>query len=235
MSKTTTASDHAIRPVDPGPSDAVVSEVALAIGEMQRAAGLCFAVNVGRLVLERFFGGDMALLRSHGKKSVSLGRLAEHPALPMNKCALFRAIAIFEVVDRMGGVATWKHLCASHVRAVLPLAPVKQRKLLKTAEAKGWTVRTLEEKVAKLPRTQRPGGRPQLPAFVKTIRGLRKYQDAPEVHFEGINGGSDLSRTEARELYQIVSGLRAQLEKVERGLHELGRRGIDDDEDDVPS
>ena len=71
---------------EPHVPDQVVAEVAQTIGELHRAAGLCFAAEVGGLVLERFFHGDMDRFRSHGKKSVSLRKLAAHPAMPLSSC-----------------------------------------------------------------------------------------------------------------------------------------------------
>ncbi len=174
-------------------------------------------------MLERFFDGDMDRFRSHGKKSVSLRKLAAYPAMPLSKSSLFQSVAICERLDRLGGVHTCGHLCTSHLRAVLPLPPASQKRVLEAAEKKAWSVRTLEAEVRKVPRPPTQGGRPELPAFVKTIRSLRKYRDAPHVHFGGMNARNGMSRQQARELYEIVSAVRAQLERVERDLHEMGR------------
>ena len=52
-------------------TDEVIKEVAYTIRDMHRAAGLQFACDVGRLILDRFYGGDVDLLRKTGPKCVS--------------------------------------------------------------------------------------------------------------------------------------------------------------------
>lgn len=78
--------------------DQIVDEVAHTIRNMHRTAALQFACEVGRLILDRFYGGDLSFLRRTGPKGVSFEKLARHPEFPMSAAALRQAVAVFLIV-----------------------------------------------------------------------------------------------------------------------------------------
>jgi hypothetical protein len=190
--------------------DAIVGE----LRTLARAATLELAVRVGRVVVERFYGGRVEVWRQRGRRCPSFRKLAEHPDLPMSATALYRSVCIFEVFERLGGIATWKHVGASHVRAVLPLPPTDQERLLLDAEASGWSVRRLDEEAARLRavRSERRG-RPRQPRVVKALRELERCMSALD----------DLEVTPvpeplAPELRRRLDALRRCCDALERAL-----------------
>lgn len=82
----------------------VVDGTARRIRDLHRSAGLQFAYDVGRVVLERFYGGSLEQFRQRAPTDSSLRALARHPELGLSASALYQAIGIFELLERYGGV-----------------------------------------------------------------------------------------------------------------------------------
>jgi hypothetical protein len=231
MSKTETTTEVALV-TSPGTAvpgtavpDAVVVDVAQTIREMHRTAGLQFAYDVGQLILTKFYGGNVAAFRSHAAKDSSLRRLAEQPEMPLGRSALHQAVEVHLVLERRGGVQTLGRLSPSHVRTVLALPAPEQDKLLAKAEAKALTVKQLEAEARKAKSRAgkgKGGGRPALPAFVKSIHALGKYVDGDL--FGGLEAVDELGLDEAQTLYSTVSGLKARCEEL---LGRLGGRVVE--------
>ena len=205
---------------DPIVADDLISDVARGIAELQRLRGLQLAWEVGHLIVEKFYGGNPMVLRERGPKDASLRRLAEHPDLPMSPSALFRSVAIYEVAERTGGVATWKHLGPSHVRTVLVLEPAHQHQLLRQAEDGRWTVQRLEEEVrGSRGNSGRSGGRPLLPRFQKAIHALAKFVDGDGEVFGDLDRIAELDADEAQQLHKTVMAVRTKCEELEAEIH----------------
>jgi len=203
---------------DNGVPDQLIAEVAKKIRSMQYRAGLQLARDIGHLVLDKFYGGDIKRLRQkRGLKDVSLRRLARHPDLPMSASALCQAISIFEVLERCGSVYTWKHIGPCHVRVVVPLPSGAQQTLLQRAEECRWTVRQLEEQARAVKRPKRRG-RSRLPTFVKTIRSLRSCALGPPSAFGELERVHELNPQQVAELRTILAGLRKRCEELEQAL-----------------
>lgn len=154
--------------------ESVIESVVHALRAMQDAATLQFALAVGQLVTERFFDGDVQKLRSHGPKDVSLRRLAEHPDLPFSASTLTRAVGVYELVDRLGGIEAVKRLSYSHLRVVLGIPEKQQVRLLEKAAEQTWPVAQLEVEAQKHRRESRGGGRPPVPTFIKALQAWRR-------------------------------------------------------------
>ena len=96
---------------------------------------------------------------------------------------LYRSVALYELADRPG-VSTWKHLGVSHVRAVLGLPTKEQERILSAAEEKAWTVDRIGQEVPKSRKELETGakrGRPDLPAFVKSIHYMKRFVEEEEL------------------------------------------------------
>lgn len=195
-----------------------INETARTIRDLHRASALQFACDVGRIVLERFYAGDLDALRERAPKDVSLRKLAQHPDMPFGPSALFQAIGIFELLERHGGVRTCKHLGPSHVRLLLGLPEPLQGKLLRRAERQRWTVAELQQEAASARKPKGKGGRPPLPAFVKTIRALQRYVEQPERYFGDVDEAGRLREQDVEELCRVVRQLRAHCEALEARL-----------------
>lgn len=202
-------------------SDEVVADVAQGIREMHRQHGMRFVVEVGRLVVERLYGGDAALAHRRGPKASPLARLAEQPELPLSLSQLSRAVAIYEAVAHLGDVATWQHLSMSHVRAVLPLPASDRPDLLRTAEERGWSVKQLEASVRRRRPERRAGGRPTLLPFVRSLRALERLV-RDDAAFAGLDAAESLRAEDAERARRTVTELRRRCDEIERLLPAAG-------------
>jgi hypothetical protein len=83
----------------------------------------------------------------------------------MSASAIYRSVAIYELWQRLGPGATWKHVGACHLRAVLGLPAPDQEEVLLQAERERLTVRQLDELVAgiRAQRSDRRGRPPRRP------------------------------------------------------------------------
>lgn len=149
--------DETPRSEDPETTEeAVLGEVARAIRELDRVAGLELACEVGQLVLDHLYDGDGQRLRTREPDDERLRRLSLHPDLGLGRRGLERVVAVFELLADLGGPAACRHLGAEHFRAVLPLSAALRRELLELAESHCWSVPELEHAV-RVMASQQPG------------------------------------------------------------------------------
>jgi hypothetical protein len=159
----------------------VIQSTVVELNRLCKASTLQFALAVGALVIKRLYCGDLRRFRSRDRKQdLSLRRVATHSDLAMSPSMLYGCVAIYELCERMG-IQSWKHVSTSHLRLVLPLQPVEQERLLRTAEADRWPVRRLEEEVAAVRRVSPPatsrGGR-RRDSLLSAIHVLQRDLDA---------------------------------------------------------
>jgi hypothetical protein len=180
---------NAARATNPGEGDALVDRVVGQLNEICKVATLEFSISVGRLIIDSFYRGDCERWRKRGTKQASFRKLSRHPELPMSAVALYRSVAIYELSQRLG-MSDWKHVCATHLRLVLPLPEEEQEKLLKLAETNTWSIRRLDEEVS-LVRKERPrdrrGGRKRASPAKRIIRSLERDLDELQ-NFVGVDG-----------------------------------------------
>jgi len=196
------------RPDDTLPVAEVIDRTVDALCELKRQSSIAFSVEVGRVVVEGIYGGDLEQLRvRHGKPHPSLRSLAAHPRMTMSATALYQAIGIYRIAIRLPSILDTE-LTLTHLRAVLPLVEAAQGALLSQAVTNGWTARRLVEEVAAFKSPRRHGGRPRLPRVVKTLNRIDRLADD-----DGAWG--DLDRLDA-----LPAGkqrrLAAQVERLER-------------------
>lgn len=203
-----------------GVDERVLDEVVRQLNEMQRGAAFDLALRMGKLIVDRFYGGSLAAWRAHATREVSVRKLARRCGqdLAVTATSLFRAIALYELSDRLG-VSTWKHLSVSHLRTVLGLPEEEQRRLLAEADAQAWTTSRLEAEASKIRRALRGlRGRRPLPVFVKTINRLGGVLSAREEVLASVESMATIDRQEAIRLsstlqavQELVSGLQQRL------------------------
>lgn len=193
--------------------DALVDE----LRGLHRKAALDFALTVGRLTLDRLFGGSLDAWRDGGEKSGSFRKLAQKLdplGIPgLSSSSLARAVATVELDARVG-VAGRPQLNASHVVAVLGLEPAQQERLLGEAEANDWTAAALKAEAERIKRETRPSttrGRPKLPAFVKTVNRWER-DAADESAFAELDQVDELDVEETERLASAVEKVRARCE-----------------------
>lgn len=122
-------------------SAAVVDETIDALCELRREHAIAYSIDVGRVIVERMYGGDLDRLRARrDKSSLSLRALAGHPRMPLSATALHHAVGVYMLVARVPGLLDTE-LTLTHMRAVLSLSEEAQDQLLSRAVAEGWTSR----------------------------------------------------------------------------------------------
>src|SRR5689334_13682467 len=96
--------------------DSVVRE----LNDLHQAATLDFALRVGRIVIDRLYGGDVGVWRRQRSTDASFRKLAARSrrGLVLSASTLYRAVALCELCDRIA-VSIRGNLGAAHLRAVL--------------------------------------------------------------------------------------------------------------------
>lgn len=207
------------------PSEQELSDLVSKLRSVYTLKTLEMTLQAGGLIARAFWGGNLACFRRRGTKDISLRKLAARPDLPMSASAIFRAVAVFELCERLPHVPGSKHLSVSHLHVVLGLPHRRQAELLDLAEREAWTVARLGREAAREPRAQNRG-RPRLPRFVKTIRALRKFAQHDEL-FSDIDALESLNESELRELADTIARLRDRCEAMDIVLSsELGSRRL---------
>lgn len=183
-----------------------------------REATVDLALEVGRLVVERFFDGDA--LHWRARQRPSFRRLASHPDLPMSASALRRCVGLYELTQRLGDLGRFGRLGTSHFRAVLGLNTQLQQELLKAANERAWTVKELEEHVAQVRiKPKGGGGRPRVPTLVKLIRRLEPLAQQTAVQL--VVGEAELSDLDVQEAYAVAGRLSALFNDLEQRFEEV--------------
>ena len=205
--------------------DDVVAEVYDAIVRMRRRAEFEFVLQVGRLVFEKFYRGDVEVLRARGAKDASLRKLAarlkEDGANGMSAIWLQRAVGIW-LVELAHGVSARKHLTPRHVAAVLGLPPDRQAQLLAEADEEGLTTRELDARVREIRQAIRretgdARGRRPAPAFMKSLHHLGTYL-FDESAFGDLDSLEDLDVEKVARLHRIAAAGRRRFAELENRL-----------------
>ncbi|MFZ5477044.1 MAG: hypothetical protein ACOZNI_09745, partial [Myxococcota bacterium] len=88
--------------------DEMIAEVYQSVRTIARDGDVRVHVEIGRVIFERFYGGDVEAFRSRGQKDASLRKLAarfeDDKDAPdgTSAPALYRAVAIYELDRRLG-------------------------------------------------------------------------------------------------------------------------------------
>lgn len=200
----------------PAPAAGDIDIVVAQIRRLARTASLEFALRVGAVIIHHFYAGDTDAWRSRGPKTASFRSLARHPGLPLSAGALYRCVALFELCERFNAPSRWEHLGASHLRLVLGLPGDTQERVLVEANAKRWTVRTLQEVVSreKTARVAR-GGRHATPPLAKSLQRVRKCLDE---HRDVLEQAWGVSSQELEQSICLVEEARLCLERLSSSL-----------------
>jgi hypothetical protein len=210
---------HAARAPD---VDSIVRE----LREIYCVSGLRLALTIGKVVLDRIYGGDPKLWHSRGKKDQSFRKLAEHPALPFAPSTLSRAVGIYEISLRRSDLLDLPNVTSSHVRQVLGLPSAEQDRLIQQASRDEWSVLRLREEIRRL-RGAEPGvpesrRAPRFARFLRTLgRGIEQA-----VLLEEVDRIEGLPNDETEELLRTAQALHEQsrtvIERLARHLEALG-------------
>lgn len=189
-----------------------------------KEVGVEQSVEIGKLVIEQLYAGDLTAWRDRGPKAHSLRTLARRTELPVSSSALYRSIALYELSERLGGLDPWisAGLGISHLRLVLGLQPDDQRRLLDLAVAKVWTVAELEREAVAArrcaPKRASRGGRPRTPRFLKSVHRLRRAAESPEEMFGDLDAVSEMNPAQLAEVREALAVVRARCADLEQRI-----------------
>jgi hypothetical protein len=170
MTKTSVPCDPTLRRRTP--DDDIISVVITDLKSITRTATLDFTLRVGELVFLRIYGGDLGVLRRRKSKHASFRRLAAHPDLPFSAATLWRAVAIFELAQRVPITAS--QLGVAHLRSVLGLPDDVQARLLSDAIQHEWTKEETERHAAVYRKATPQRGRPPTPPALKMVTAVER-------------------------------------------------------------
>ena len=193
------------------------------LGGVRRGASLGLALDVGRIVVDTLYAGDVSRWRSRERKDHALRALSRRRDLPLSSSALYRALALYELSQR-DSRGSFEALGVSHLRAVLGLPAAAQDALLAAAAREGWTVARMEREASARRATARArGGRKPVAPYIKSIRRIVQLT-SPEA-LEGLERCGELDATELDELARELGRARARLERLEHVLPRKRARG----------
>jgi len=150
-------------------SGLVIDQVVEAVRVIQRTARVTATLDVGALIVEKLFGGDLERVHARGSKDVSFRRLAAHPRLPCSASTLWRCVRVYELVRRMPWLVNLDYITVTHIVVVLALPAESQETLLRQAGAERWTVAQLRKKV----KAERGGSEPEKKVATPLARSVR--------------------------------------------------------------
>jgi hypothetical protein len=182
--------------------------------------GLKLALTIGKVVLDRIYGGDVDLWHSRGRKDQSFRKLAKHPALPFGPSTLSRAVGIYEISLRRHDLLELPNLTSSHVRELLKLPSEQQDQLIDRTCRDEWSVERLRREIERLRGAEPKAlGRRQAPRFATFLRTLAR-EIRQSVLLQEVDRIAGLANDETEELLRTARALRDQSQLI---IEHLGR------------
>ena len=92
----------------PPATDDIVTSVVEELNDLQVTGTLDVALRMGKLIVDRFYGGDLTAWRHHRAKEASFRKLAARTRedLRVGATCLYRAVALYELTCRIGTAAS---------------------------------------------------------------------------------------------------------------------------------
>jgi hypothetical protein len=207
------------------PDDGEIEALVDQIRGLKRDAAFLFVTAVGRLVVDRFYDGDVSRCRQDRGRAPGYRKLAERlkaeRGLGLDHTALARAVGVYGLVSATQAVATSQHLKVGHYVAVLGLPVTTAERLLTMADAEKWSVAELRNRVGRNRDTPRRGRRPQLP-FVRGIQRLRSLLDQKDVLLVGTERAAELPPEQADALLDTLEAFSAEVERLKAAIRARG-------------
>lgn len=191
-----------------------IDHLVIEIGELPTPDTIQGMLDLGRLIVDRLYGGDISEWRRRDGANVSFRTLTGHSKLKLSAVTLYRAVGLHELTERLGGLSQWPDLGAAHFRTVIGLPEEDQRSLLDAAQLGHWSVRRMEAECSQQ-RLGRRRGRRRLPQFAKIVRQMDRAAAEQLLDTQGIE---ELEALEIQSLYDVVTRLQAQLAHIETKL-----------------
>lgn len=193
-----------------------VEQAAAEIRHVARVSTLRMALDVGEIIFQRIFGGDLELMQQRGAKYASFQVLAARADVGISKSGLWRCASIYELSRRVPALNASQHLGVSHVRAVLGLPPEAQEVLLLRAEREALPVTAIEAEVSA--RRRGRGGRPPKPEALRAIDTLMRVASIPVKVFADDATSSRLQAEEVEAALEMLNELEIRMAALRRSL-----------------
>ncbi|WP_437677693.1 hypothetical protein [Sorangium sp. So ce131] len=200
-------------------SDEVIDQVVRELNELHSKAALEEALQMGKIIVDRFYGGDLTEWRAHRSKETSFRRLAARVDLDLRVSAtrLYRSVALYELSCRLE-IGAESKLTTTHLRLVIGLPTEVQMALLEDVKRSQWSTERLERETTRLRAAlEKRRGRPPAPPLVKAVRKLVRDWKHIEAEIDN-EEGEDLSAKELESVYQAVDDIKSRLELLARRL-----------------
>jgi hypothetical protein len=211
--------DLFVTPARPPVAEALIDQVVVELNILHTRATLETAIEMGRLIVARFYDGDLTAWREHRASEISFRRLAARAERDLDVSAtnLYRAVALYELTDRLR-IDRDSSLTMTHLRTVVGLPEDNQTALLASAERLHWTTERLEREAATVRATlcQRKGRRPAPPPLRAAQRVARTWRRIEEAFAD--EAVQKLSLPELESLHRTVDEVRLWLEQLARRL-----------------
>jgi hypothetical protein len=185
--------------------------------ELYVGAGVQLSIDIGRLIIERLFGGDLERWRARGRKDVSFRKLEKHPDLPFHASTLSRAVSVYMLEQRRNDLTSFRHVTPSHLQEIAMLGDGEQDRLLEKVESEKWSMRRLRQEVAGMLGASRGRHRrgavavaPWLRRIHADLAGRSLVPDQDTI--------AHLELDSARELLEITRTVLQQMELLARRL-----------------
>ncbi len=201
---------------------ALVSQVVTAVNAAYEAGGLQTMRDIGKIVLERMFGGDIGRFHSVEKNHASYRALAGHPDLRVSASNLWYSVAIEDNFRLLGAAA--EQLSASQHRRLVHVRDEFAR--IELARRTIEECLTIEKLEAEISASRQPAegqakrGRPALPTIVKQFGAFRRTVGGlSQVGTEQLQSlDADAAAEMLREARVLQSSLTAWLDKLQAEL-----------------
>jgi hypothetical protein len=211
---------HSREPAMLAVSDELVAAAAAEIRELHRASTMNEAAAIGKVILNRFYGGSASMWRSHHpEKSISLRRLSRELGGTFTMSMLRRSVRIWLVSHEHPRIAICKHLTASHADELYGLGFEDIEELLARAENEQWNVLALRRARRELLlRAAKPGvrspGRPVSPPEFKAITRLANAATKAEDAWSLLESVSDPHPEARLRLFESARALRVAVKRI---------------------
>ena len=194
-----------------------IEATAEAIRDVARERVLDTAREIGRLVIDGVFGGELDAWRNRGRKDPSFQQLVTRlDRSEISESTLHRSVGILELEDRLGYPAL-DRLTATHGFVVLGLPGPVQQELLDRARNEQLSSRELQALAIERRPKKRLGRKPK-PAVMKSLDRARKMLE--QGGFEEMDALDAIDEERARSLLATAEAARDHFDAITRRLKE---------------
>ena len=207
-------------------SDGQLQGIAAELRGITNGSSWSRTLATGKLVLERFFGGNVEEWRTHRRqKEASIRRLAQRRDCPLGKSALSEAVSIY--VAKKDLPKCVDELTPSHVAIALRLPPAERLLLIERAVDGAWSVREMRDEALLFKR--RAGerrGRPRFSEARAALSHIKASLDALDSGIELLRVAGEVDPETTLLLERELGAFESKLDAARARLTALARPAL---------